>query len=66
MARVMCALLLVVVLAVICSAEEKYTTKFDNINLDDILSSDRLLNNYVKCLKGDGKCTPDGSELKRK
>ncbi|XP_044737561.1 ejaculatory bulb-specific protein 3-like [Chrysoperla carnea] len=54
-----------VIVAVVFAADEKYTTKYDNINLKDILESDRLLNNYVKCLKGTGKCTPDGSELKR-
>lgn len=53
-------------LVVVCLAEERYTTKFDNVRLDDILASDRLLRNYIKCLKGTGKCTPDGAELKRK
>ncbi|KAG5673741.1 hypothetical protein PVAND_003761 [Polypedilum vanderplanki] len=43
----------------------KYTTKYDNINLDDILKSERLLNNYFNCLMDKGKCTPDGNELKR-
>ncbi|VVC38111.1 Insect odorant-binding protein A10/Ejaculatory bulb-specific protein 3 [Cinara cedri] len=42
-----------------------YTTKFDNINIDEILSNDRLVNNYFKCLMDMGKCTPDGEELKR-
>ena len=44
---------------------QKYTTKYDNINLDDILKSERLLNNYFNCLMDKGKCTPDGNELKR-
>jgi len=44
---------------------QKYTTKYDNINLDDILKSERLLNNYFNCLMERGKCTPDGNELKR-
>nr|AXG21594.1 chemosensory protein 1 [Agrilus mali] len=43
----------------------KYTTKYDNIDLDEILKSDRLLGNYVKCLMEEGKCTPDGAELKK-
>lgn len=45
-------------------ADEKYTTKYDNIDLDSILNSDRLLNNYVNCLLDVGSCTPDGKELK--
>lgn len=47
-------------------AENTYTTKYDNIDLDTILTSDRLLKNYVNCLLGKGNCTPDGKELKGK
>lgn len=45
-------------------AADKYTTKYDNINLDTILQSDRLLRNYINCLLDKGSCTPDGKELK--
>jgi hypothetical protein len=53
------------ILAVLCfatfvSAEDKYTTKYDGVNLDEILKSDRLFNNYYKCLMDQGRCTPDG------
>jgi len=51
---------------VACALAEKYTTKYDNIDLDTILESDRLLKNYVNCLLEKGSCTPDGKELKRK
>nr|AKI84392.1 CSP9 [Holotrichia parallela] len=44
--------------------EEKYTTKYDNIDLETILHNDRLLDSYVKCLKDEGPCTVDGKELK--
>lgn len=51
---------------VVCAlANEKYTTKYDNIDLDQILKSDRLLQNYVNCLLDQGSCTPDGKELKK-
>lgn len=43
---------------------EKYTTKYDNINLDDLLKNDRLRRNYVACLLNEGPCTPDAQELK--
>ncbi|XP_017755191.1 PREDICTED: ejaculatory bulb-specific protein 3-like [Eufriesea mexicana] len=46
-------------------AGETYTTKYDNIDVDQILKSDRLLNNYVNCLLELGSCTPDGKELKK-
>lgn len=53
-------------IAAAAPAGDTYITKYDNIDLDQILQSDRLLKNYVNCLMERGKCTPDGSELKRK
>lgn len=44
---------------------QRYTTRYDNVDLDQILRSDRLLKNYVNCLLDKGKCSPDGAELKR-
>lgn len=57
----------VVALAMVAAvaAQEKYTTKYDGVDLDEILKSDRLFNNYYKCLLDQGRCTPDGNELKR-
>ncbi|RZF35331.1 hypothetical protein LSTR_LSTR003771 [Laodelphax striatellus] len=43
--------------------ESQYTTKYDNINLDEILSNERLFKSYFSCLMG-GKCTPDGQMLR--
>lgn len=50
--------------SVVLADDPKYTTKYDNIDLDEIIKSDRLLKNYVNCLLDKGKCTPDGAELK--
>ena len=48
-------------------AEEKYTTKYDNIDVDEILGNPRLFKNYVNCLLEKGNnCTPEGKELKGK
>lgn len=41
-----------------------YETKYDNIDLDELLKNDRLRKNYVKCLLNEGPCTPDGLELR--
>lgn len=46
-------------------AETKYTTKYDNIDLEQILSNDRLFSSYYNCLMDKGKCSPDAAELKR-
>lgn len=53
------------IVAATAAPQSSYTTKYDGVNLDEILKSDRLLNNYFKCLMETGKCTPDGNELKR-
>lgn len=42
----------------------KYTDKWDNINVGEILESDRLMKGYVDCLLDKGRCTPDGKALK--
>ncbi|XP_052871300.1 ejaculatory bulb-specific protein 3-like, partial [Anopheles cruzii] len=57
----------VIALALVAAvaAQDKYTTKYDGVDLDEILKSDRLFNNYYKCLLDQGRCTPDGNELKR-
>lgn len=63
----LCAIfVLVCVFGVVFAGEGKYTTKYDNVDLDQIIKSDRLLKNYVNCLLEKGKCTPDGAELKSK
>ncbi|KAF9818735.1 hypothetical protein SFRURICE_011781 [Spodoptera frugiperda] len=54
---------LVCVLAAVVYGEQ-YTNKYDNIDLDEILHNDKILDNYVKCCLDQGKCTPDGKELK--
>lgn len=44
--------------------ENKYEIKYDNIDIDELLKSERLLTNYIKCLMEEGPCTEDGRELK--
>lgn len=46
--------------------KDGYDTKYDNIDLDELLKNDRLRKNYVKCLLNQGPCTPDAQELKSK
>ncbi|MFS6531776.1 A10/OS-D family protein, partial [Microbacterium aurugineum] len=41
-----------------------YSDKWDYINVDEILESQRLLKGYVDCLLERGKCTSDGKALK--
>ncbi|XP_052899572.1 ejaculatory bulb-specific protein 3-like [Anopheles moucheti] len=48
----------------VSAADQPYITKYDNVDLDEIFNSKRLLDNYMNCLKDVGPCTPDGRELK--
>ncbi|XP_072942439.1 allergen Tha p 1-like [Epargyreus clarus] len=45
-------------------AGEKYTSKYDNIDLDELMQNERLFNAHVNCLLDMGKCTPEAKELK--
>lgn len=64
----MLRVVLISVLALVLFAEaDKYTTKYDNVDIDEILTNDRLLSGYTNCLLKEGKeakCSPDGTELK--
>ncbi|EDS38046.1 serine/threonine kinase [Culex quinquefasciatus] len=52
-------------LLAVAAAQELYTSKYDSVDVDEILKSDRLFKNYYQCLLEDGRCTPEGNELKR-
>ncbi|XP_031618429.1 uncharacterized protein LOC116337733 isoform X5 [Contarinia nasturtii] len=43
----------------------QYSTRYNNLNVDQILSSDRLVTNYVECLLSRKPCPPEGKDLKR-
>ena len=47
-------------------AEEKYDSSNDNIDLSEVLSNERLLTSYSKCLINKGPCTPEVKKLKGK
>nr|ULF48244.1 chemosensory protein 3 [Acyrthosiphon pisum] len=60
-------LFVVLVASLVCFtlAEEKYTTKFDNFDVEKVLNNDRILTSYIECLLDQGNCTNEGRELKR-
>lgn len=45
-------------------ASTVYTNKYDNIDVDQVLASKRLVSNYVQCLLDKKPCTPEGAELR--
>ncbi|CAG4947247.1 unnamed protein product [Colias eurytheme] len=55
----------VIALAAVTNARpDTYTNKYDGIDLKEILNNRRLLVPYVKCALEQGKCSPEGKELR--
>ncbi|KAI8420344.1 hypothetical protein MSG28_008867 [Choristoneura fumiferana] len=50
--------------AIAMAQDEKYTDKYDYLNIDEMLGNKRLITAYIKCVLEKGKCTPEGRELK--
>ncbi|KYN32638.1 Ejaculatory bulb-specific protein 3 [Trachymyrmex septentrionalis] len=58
-------LVLLVSLVTSAIANEKYTRKYDDVNVDKILQNNRVLTNYIRCLMDEGPCTAEGRELRK-
>ncbi|KAF5299918.1 hypothetical protein FQR65_LT09313 [Abscondita terminalis] len=59
-------LIIVSIVSLMVNAEDdKYTTKYDDFDVDAIINSPRLLKNYVNCAIEKGPCTAEGEELKK-
>lgn len=43
---------------------ELYTDKWDNVDVEEVLSNRRLVHAYIKCALDQGPCTVDALELK--
>ncbi|XP_045452610.1 ejaculatory bulb-specific protein 3-like [Melitaea cinxia] len=52
-----------VVLSVL--AADKYNSKYDNFDVETLITNDRLLKSYVNCFLDKGKCTAEGSDFKK-
>lgn len=51
--------------ALVAAQDNTYSSKYDNVDIDEILKTDRLFKNYYNCLIDQGPCTPDATELKQ-
>ncbi|XP_049877102.1 allergen Tha p 1-like isoform X2 [Pectinophora gossypiella] len=58
------AICLLALVAMVSAKGGAYTDRFDNVNVDEILENRRLLIPYMKCVLDQGKCSPEGKELK--
>lgn len=55
----------VLLVAFVCLAAAA-PPNFDKININTVLSNERVLRNYLNCLLDQGKCNDTGREIKRK
>nr|ALR72521.1 chemosensory protein 7 [Colaphellus bowringi] len=62
--KIVAALLFISLLAFV-TAQNSYSRKYDNVDVDKILKNERVLSNYIKCLLEEGPCTAEGRELKK-
>lgn len=58
--------LIILALVTVVLAAEKYSSKYDDVDVDKILRNDRVLTNYIRCMLDEGSCTAEGRELKSK
>ncbi|GBP07794.1 Ejaculatory bulb-specific protein 3 [Eumeta japonica] len=57
-------LLIIACLVAAALADDKYTDKYDNLDLEEILSNRRLLLTYSNCVLDKGRCNAEGKELR--
>nr|AZB49399.1 chemosensory protein 7 [Heortia vitessoides] len=46
-------------------AADKYNSKYDNFDVDTLISNDRLLKAYINCFLEKGRCTPEGADFRK-
>lgn len=46
------------------SLAQQISPKFNQANISAVLSNDRVLTNYIRCLLGEQQCTRDGRSIK--
>nr|CAD7433410.1 unnamed protein product [Timema monikensis] len=65
-AMVLMAVIVMMLTVPTWARDERYTSKYDDMDVDHILKSDRLTDSYVHCLMDQGPCTPEGKVMKSK
>lgn len=59
-------LLITLCMVMAAVAQEKYESVNDDFDVNEVLSNERLLHSYVKCLLDKGPCTPEVKQVKGK
>ncbi|KAF5299914.1 hypothetical protein FQR65_LT09309 [Abscondita terminalis] len=62
--KTICLFALSLAFVAVNARPETYTDEFDNVDVDELLSNPRLIDNYIHCIKTGQKCTPDGQRAR--
>lgn len=46
--------------------DDHYDSKYDDFDVNELISNERLMKAYAHCFNGVGKCTPEGTDFKSK
>lgn len=57
-------LFVVSIVGIFARPDDKYTTKYDDIDLDAVLNNERLLKKHHECLMERGPCTSELTVLR--
>nr|QHN69081.1 chemosensory protein 2 [Sirex nitobei] len=58
-------LILFFLLVTTVMAIEKYSSRYDDVDVGRILANNRVLTAYIRCMLDEGSCTAEGRELKK-
>nr|WIW78334.1 chemosensory protein 1 [Heliconius charithonia] len=57
-------ILLLGFLVVSVALAEKYSDKYDDFDIYEVINNKRLMVSYLKCFLDQGRCTPEGKDVK--
>ncbi|XP_050352520.1 ejaculatory bulb-specific protein 3-like [Nymphalis io] len=57
-------LVLAFVVVVVARPDDDFS-RYENYDISELTGNDRLMDAYVECFLGSGKCTPEGNDFKK-
>ncbi|XP_050352524.1 ejaculatory bulb-specific protein 3-like [Nymphalis io] len=58
-------ILVLAFVAVVAARPDDDFSRYDNFDIDELISNKRLLKSYMECFIETGKCTPEGTDMKK-
>lgn len=61
-----CLFIATLVLTTVYCLPEKYSSKYDAVDIDSILKNERLLQIHINCILDKGPCSAEGRDFRSK